>query len=39
MDVTRFVANVDRMRQLLDLDPPLDPLANLSDLIATPVGV
>jgi UDP-glucose 4-epimerase len=39
MDVTRFVANVDRMRQLLDLDPPLDPLANLSDMIAAPVGV
>ena len=29
--VTRFVANVQRMREMLRLDPPLDPLAHLPD--------
>jgi nucleoside-diphosphate-sugar epimerase len=38
MEVTRFIANVDRMRQILKIDPPLDPLANLSRLIVSPVG-
>ncbi|MDQ6671974.1 MAG: NAD-dependent epimerase/dehydratase family protein [Chloroflexota bacterium] len=38
MDVTRFVANVDRMRQILGLEPALDPLANLPAMISTPVG-
>jgi len=28
-DITRFVANVDRMRQLLGVNPPDDPLAEL----------
>jgi UDP-glucose 4-epimerase len=32
-DARRFVANVDRMRRLLDLEPPIDPLAQLSDLV------
>ncbi len=32
--VTRFVANVDRMRQMLHLEPPLDPLTHLPDLLA-----
>jgi UDP-glucose 4-epimerase len=31
--VTRFVANVQRMREMLRLDPPLDPLAHLPDLL------
>ncbi len=31
--VTRFVANVDRMRQMLRLEPPLDPLAHLPGLL------
>ncbi len=29
VEVTRFVANVDRMRRLLNLDPPADPLFGL----------
>jgi hypothetical protein len=29
---TRFVANVERMRQLLRIDPPLDPMAFLERL-------
>ncbi|HEX2034103.1 MAG TPA: NAD-dependent epimerase/dehydratase family protein, partial [Chloroflexota bacterium] len=32
--VTRFVANVDRMRQLLRIEPPLDPLAFLPALFS-----
>jgi UDP-glucose 4-epimerase len=38
--VTRFVANVDRMRQMLHLEPPLDPLAELPRLLpsAIPAG-
>jgi hypothetical protein len=30
--VTRYVANVERMRQLLKIEPPLDPLAHLAHL-------
>jgi nucleoside-diphosphate-sugar epimerase len=33
VDVTRFIANVDRMRQTLGIEPPLDPLARLPDMI------
>jgi nucleoside-diphosphate-sugar epimerase len=32
MEVTRYVANVERMRQLLKIEPPLDPLAHLAHL-------
>ena len=39
MEVTRFIANVERMRQILSVEPLLDPLAKLNDLIATPLGV
>jgi UDP-glucose 4-epimerase len=31
---SRFVANVERMRQFLQIEPPLDPLAHLPELIA-----
>jgi nucleoside-diphosphate-sugar epimerase len=37
MDVTRFIANVERMRQILKIEPPLDPLANLAELFGSPV--
>jgi UDP-glucose 4-epimerase len=30
VEVTRFIANVDRMRQMLGVEPLLDPLAHLS---------
>jgi UDP-glucose 4-epimerase len=39
MDVTRFVANVQRMRQLLAVEPALDPLSRLSELINGAIGV
>ncbi len=32
-EVTRFIANVDRMRNILGIEPPLDPLANLARLL------
>jgi UDP-glucose 4-epimerase len=38
MEVTRFVANIDRMRQLLGIEPPLDPLAYLPRLLPAPLG-
>ena len=37
VEVTRFVASVDRMREILGIEPPLDPLAHLSSLVAAPV--
>jgi UDP-glucose 4-epimerase len=36
VEVTRFVASVDRMREILGIEPPLDPLAHLSLLVAAP---
>jgi UDP-glucose 4-epimerase len=36
--VTRFVASVERMREMLRLDPPLDPLAHLPRLLPSPAG-
>lgn len=33
VEVTRFVANVERMRRLLDLEPPADPLFGLSQMV------
>jgi UDP-glucose 4-epimerase len=33
MEVTRLIANVERMRQMLVVEPSLDPLANLAELI------
>jgi UDP-glucose 4-epimerase len=37
-EVMRFVASVDRMQQVLRLEPPLDPLAHLPSLLPAPVG-
>ncbi len=37
MEVTRFVGNVERMRQMLGVIPPNDPLAHLPGLIGAPV--
>jgi UDP-glucose 4-epimerase len=39
MEVTRYVANVERMRQFLQIEPPLDPLARLASLINVPAKV
>jgi len=39
VEVVQFVARVDRMRQLLRLEPSADPLANLPELIPSPVAV
>jgi UDP-glucose 4-epimerase len=39
MEVTRLIANVDRMRELLSIEPPLDPLANLTELVPAPVAM
>lgn len=39
VEVTRFVANVQRMRDILKVEPPLDPLGQLPTLIARPVSV
>ncbi len=36
VEVTRFVASVDRMREILGIEPPLDPLAQLSTMVAAP---
>jgi UDP-glucose 4-epimerase len=38
MEVTRFVANIDRMRQMLGIEPPLDPLMYLPRLLPAPLG-
>jgi hypothetical protein len=32
MEVTRYIASVERMRQILQIEPMLDPLGNLSEL-------
>jgi len=38
MEVTRFVANIERMRQVLNIEPPLDPLMYLTRLMPSAVG-
>src|SRR5579859_4024807 len=38
MEVTRFVAKVERMQQLLKIEAPLDPLGQLSSLFAVRLG-
>ena len=35
VEVTRFVADVGRMRALLDLEPPSDPLVALEELVVS----
>jgi UDP-glucose 4-epimerase len=35
VEVTRFVASVDRMREILGIEPPLDPLVHLPSLVAS----
>jgi UDP-glucose 4-epimerase len=39
VEVTRFVANVDRMRKLLNIDPPIDPLHYLSGMLDAARGL
>jgi UDP-glucose 4-epimerase len=38
MEVTRFIAKVERMQQLLKIEPPLDPLVQLPSLFRDRVG-
>jgi nucleoside-diphosphate-sugar epimerase len=33
VEVTRFVADVSRMRKILGIDPPDDPLAGIASLL------
>jgi nucleoside-diphosphate-sugar epimerase len=37
VEVVQFVARIDRMRQLLRLEPPSDSLANLHELVQSPM--
>jgi UDP-glucose 4-epimerase len=39
MDVTHFIANVERMRQILLVEPLLDPLGKLAELVAAPAAM
>jgi UDP-glucose 4-epimerase len=39
VEVVQFVARIDRMRQLLRLEPSADPLANLPELVPMPVAL
>jgi len=39
MEVTRYIAKVDRMQQWLGIEPALDPLAHLPSLFAAPLGL
>jgi hypothetical protein len=36
IEITRFIGSVERMREVLKLEPPLDPLAQLATLLPTP---
>ena len=38
MEVTRYIAKVERMQQWLKIDPPLDPLLQLPTLFGSPVA-
>jgi len=38
MEVTRYIASVERMQQILRLEPLLDPLGKLTELVAAPVA-
>jgi hypothetical protein len=37
VEVVQYVARIDRMRQLLRLEPTSDPLANLPELVPAPL--
>jgi UDP-glucose 4-epimerase len=39
MEVTRYIANVERMRRILCMEPLLDPLGNLPELVSVPVPI
>jgi UDP-glucose 4-epimerase len=39
VEVVQYVARVDRMRQLLRIEPSPDPLANLPELVPAPVAL
>lgn len=39
VEVTRFIANVERMREILNVEPPLDPLSELRSMMATPAAI
>jgi UDP-glucose 4-epimerase len=36
IEITRFIGSVERMREVLKLEPPLDPLAHLASLLPSP---
>jgi hypothetical protein len=38
MEVTRYISSIERMRQILRIEPMLDPLAKLSELVAAPLA-
>ncbi|MBV9172336.1 MAG: SDR family NAD(P)-dependent oxidoreductase [Chloroflexi bacterium] len=37
MEVTRYIASIQRMREILQIEPMLDPLGKLSDLTGAPL--
>ncbi len=39
MEVTRFIGSIERMRQILKIEPPLDPLGNLERLVGVRAAV
>ena len=39
VEVVQYVARIDRMRQLLGIEPPADPLLHLDKLIASPAAL
>jgi UDP-glucose 4-epimerase len=39
VEVVQFIARIDRMRQLLQLEPPADPLGHLPELVPSPVAL
>ncbi|MGI9146816.1 MAG: SDR family NAD(P)-dependent oxidoreductase [Chloroflexota bacterium] len=39
MEVTRFIADVERMRRILLVEPLLDPLGKLAELVGVPAAV
>src|SRR6266542_3265673 len=39
VEVVQYVARIDRMRQLLGIEPPADPLVHLDKLVQSPVAL